>query len=461
MTSHLWITLEIDGSLQSDETFTPSNWMYTKPDNIDQAINSHLSEPSPQFRSSRDEFLDMIIFSVSKNRSSNVADYIHLFVEKRCLSLAEKSCSVCGCEVDFSFRVCRNCGGKVHSSFQKNSLPVGEIISNPYESYSSIPSASPDIECRVGEPDFVNPNSYRSIIQVIQNIRVRAGIKQYGGDKRNWLIIECDGLPYNTLRDIIANVWRCLKCNDCFFGSEAYNDHICFILKEDNPSKEFGWVLPNCGLLHMEMNAARSFVKMNWSVFTSTLGNVLGFKSPKAQAYLFKGSDHHKTWHFLEILYMAISYELVEPYVKFSLQHNEKATTQGYWKWSSEIENPNYIYMQNMVFTYLHALMMLRVGVRNCHHPTVQDALTKISHLFYGNNHPIYRNILYHDTLDKLLMPTEIKNLKEKHVSGSRTGRKGKMQGGDALLEEVNKDSKSWLKMSGILSEIPCLQKFG
>ena len=32
-----------------------------------------------------------------------------------------------------------------------------------------------------GEPDFENPNSYATIIQVIQNIEIRVGIKQYGG----------------------------------------------------------------------------------------------------------------------------------------------------------------------------------------------------------------------------------------------------------------------------------------
>ena len=47
-------------------------------------------------------------------------------------------------------------------------------------------------------------------------------------------------------------------------------------------------------LLHFEMNAARSFIKLIWDVFTSAFGHELGFKSIKAQKYLQKGLDHHK-----------------------------------------------------------------------------------------------------------------------------------------------------------------------
>ena len=36
----------------------------------------------------------------------------------------------------------------------------------------------------------------------------------------------------------------------------------------------------------------------------------------KAQEYLQKGYDHHKTWHLIEIVYLSLSLELVTPYVK-------------------------------------------------------------------------------------------------------------------------------------------------
>ena len=50
------------------------------------------------------------------------------------------------------------------------------------------------------------------------------------------------------------------------------------------------------------MNVIKLFIKLNWEVFTNLLGITLGFRSPKAQEYLKKGSEHHQLWHYLEIM---------------------------------------------------------------------------------------------------------------------------------------------------------------
>ena len=67
---------------------------------------------------------------------------------------------------------------------------------------------------------------------------------------------------------------------------------------------------------------------------------------------------------------------------------------------------------------------------------------------------------MYLDTLDTISMPEELNNFKKQFMSGSRTGNIDKSQGVDALLEEVIKDSKSWLKMAGIPSEKQRLRVF-
>ena len=88
----------------------------------------------------------------------------------------------------------------------------------------------------------------------------------------------------------------------------------------------------------------------------------LGFQSPKAMSYLYKGADHHKLWHLFEILYTAITLELVYPYVKDCHNKDTDGNCDGYWEWSDKAENPNYIYMQHVAMNYFHALMMLRAG---------------------------------------------------------------------------------------------------
>ena len=113
-----------------------------------------------------------------------------------------------------------------------------------------------------------------------------------------------------------------------------------------------------------------------------------------------------------------------------------------------------------MAFTYLYFLMLFRVVVRKNDAKSVENDKTKISHLFFGHNHPVYQSIMYLDTLDTISMPEELNNLKKQFMSGSRTGNIDKSQGVDALLEEVIKDSKSWLKMAGIPSEKQRLRVF-
>ena len=102
---------------------------------------------------------------------------------------------------------------------------------DPYYSFSDYPSSLPRIICQAGEPDFINPNSYHNVIQVIQAIGVRAGIKRYGQGSREWLMVECDELPYNLIRDIIENVWRCSQCCKCYYGLQIFQEHKCYVLR--------------------------------------------------------------------------------------------------------------------------------------------------------------------------------------------------------------------------------------
>ena len=75
-------------------------------------------------------------------------------------------------------------------------------------------------------------------------------------------------------------------------GKTRY-EHKCHFLENNVEGvREFGWVVPVRGLLHMETNVARSFMKLNWSFFMKSLALQLGLQSPKALEYIEKGSDH-------------------------------------------------------------------------------------------------------------------------------------------------------------------------
>ena len=88
----------------------------------------------------------------------------------------------CGCKTDVSHRTCRNCGAKV-SRVPLNGIYVSEGGGEgggrigPYDSFDRIKNKSHDINWVIGEPDFVNPNSFVTITEALQNIEHRAGIK--------------------------------------------------------------------------------------------------------------------------------------------------------------------------------------------------------------------------------------------------------------------------------------------
>ena len=103
------------------------------------------------------------------------------------------------------------------------------------------------------------------------------------------------------------------------------------MLDKVSEAHEFCCVLPVFGLLHLKMNAAWVFKKLNWDIFTSSLRATLGFKSPKAQAYIQKDLDYHKLWHFLEIMSFSIAMELMVPYMRGCLAEDICPTVSDYW----------------------------------------------------------------------------------------------------------------------------------
>ena len=364
ITSHLWITLDKGNDIQNDVKFSPSELMLGKTltENQSKELLENLTKPSERFRETRNTFLSECITIVNAQISHELHEYL---IDERLKQLeviaARKVCTWCKQTTNqLEQRICRICGGKLVREASKDNEE--HINIEPYASFVKQENSIPHIECMAGEPDFLNPSGYENVIIVLQAIGKRAGIKHYGSGTREWLFVECDGLPYNIIRDVIINVLRCEKCEKFFYGINSFQDDLCFILKSINPRFEFCWLVPVSGLLHQEMNLGKAFVKLNWDIFVRTVGMSLGFNSPKAQEYLKKGSDHHKLWHLLEIMYGAITLELLVPYVKEFKQQQKTATCDGYWLWSQDVKDPNYCYLQTAVLTHLHALMMLRAG---------------------------------------------------------------------------------------------------
>lgn len=112
-----------------------------------------------------------------------------------------------------------------------------------------------------------------------------------------------------------------------------------------------------------------------------------------------------------------------------------------------------------MVFNFLHALMLFRKGCRNNSPEHIVAAKNRMSVLFFGRNHPNYREIVHYDLKQYMRYFKEyfkdtslpLKEIVLGCLTASRGNNIGHYQGGDALLEEINKEAKEW--MIGVLTE--------
>ena len=118
---------------------------------------------------------------------------------------------------------------------------------------------------------FVNPCSYEAVTIVLRKIGVESGISQYGTGDRKWVIVVCDGVPYNLCRRVINSYTICPNCNESINGKDACLKHFTSIHGDNiegiDFKKEFVWVLLQPGPGHIEMNMVKGFVELTWDVF--------------------------------------------------------------------------------------------------------------------------------------------------------------------------------------------------
>ena len=61
------------------------------------------------------------------------------------------------------------------------------------------------------EPVYVNPCSYESVVTVLRNIGQKIELSDNDGS-HHWVVIVCDGVPYNLCHRILASMHMCSIC---------------------------------------------------------------------------------------------------------------------------------------------------------------------------------------------------------------------------------------------------------
>lgn len=479
ITTHIWFPLG-KSSLQNNALFKPIQWVEDKSiiEQIRQGIDPIFKELDEIHYQSLSYIIESNIKLVEIEQNiddfNNFSDKIDKAVESRssitctnCLQngitisypKSKRKCDICqlaltkanACESDDN-TVKSTCILRVEVTDDRRfrKTPVDNSIRERYgQIASNHPAEIPEI--KVGEPSFVDPNSFVTCAQILRKIGTEAGIERYGRGERQWIIICCDGLPFRLCHNIVKDTHICNVCDISFFREdEMMKQHI----EEHHQgemstfSKEFDWVMLKPAGGHFEMNSIKSFFELNWDTFLSKLCYSMGYKSEAAQYVAKTCKDHHKAWELLITFFFGALRELITVYVREMKMSspNSNLSAAGFFEFTkSKTNDPNFLYLFSQVTTYAFAIINFRMGMRRNNYKVALSAVHKLGGLFHGRNHPIYQLIEVYFISHLFTLHDELKPVYEKYFTISLSGDPSRAEDWDFVLENINKKTQRWM----------------
>ena len=90
------------------------------------------------------------------------------------------------------------------------------------------------------------------------------------------------------------------------------------------------------------------------------------------------------------------------------LKLNEYSNVESFWNYSPALKNANFVFMQQMAFVYLYALILFRRGIRTKNVEYIYAEKNKLSILLFGRNHPNYHQLISLERKIEVQMPPDI-----------------------------------------------------
>lgn len=169
--------------------------------------------------------------------------------------------------------------------------------------------------------------------------------------------------------------------------------------------------------------------------------DVLNFSSSNAYTYFLSCGDTHKAWQAFEIFLHGIVLELIHMYASESKE--KPINVFGFMEWQRDQKSATLRMVLSLVLTFGLGLYTQKVGDRN-NDASISDAgRYTFMNIFYGFNHPYYREIEFRDLRLKALSPVEVCSQLKNNLTFSSCNQFSRAQGGDFLLEQKVKLQKS------------------
>ena len=328
--------------------------------------------------------------------------------------------------------------------------------SAPYDHIASSHQEQPPAVI-LGDPIFVNPNSYETVSKVLQNIGSECGVQRYVQDpekvERQWLLVVGDGAPLSLIIHLIHDALICTLCSERCSSQERLQKHYRerhveeFLQNRIQFAYEYAWLLPKLGCGHYEMQMAKTFFNVMWDPCLKALCYIMGFESTTALASAKRCANHHKAWQLLLIYTLGTMRELVRPYVQHCIDSKENPSPKEYTDWVHFNQNTNKTYMLHfvMVLRFAMAIVNFRMAVRRNNSSLAWSAKFTFKELIHARNHPKYHQLEIYDTVMYHLAPPEVRDFLDSHTSISRSGDKSLGEDLDFITEEENRKSKKLL----------------
>lgn len=314
-----------------------------------------------------------------------------------------------------------------------------------------LPSEAPNAV--VLTPSMVNPNSYDAIRKVLVDCGQQARIQKYCPESnRKFLLIYCDGVPYNLIWRLCQSTFRCLSCGELLHSKADCTKH-----GHNDFTLEFDWVVVVPGGGHIEMNMLKTLVELLWPVFWKDMVMLFNFTSEAALRSARNVSDHHKGWAVLSICRNAVVDELLVPYVrqKLSIGSNSNAKSinlspKDYFKFleSGLVQDPNYLFLVDVSMEIIDSIFMHRAGIRSARPDLIWAGRAKFTKVWSARHHPAYRELNLHDLMQRLMVPPDLGAYIDKTMSLNMTGNTYTGESPDFRLEELNRGVQRFLPLS-------------
>ena len=232
-----------------------------------------------------------------------------------------------------------------------------------------------------------------------------ASVTSYGGSKREWLSLTCDGVPYMLMRKVMQEAtFAAMKEK---LGTLGWIDTSKMLVKDlkavlklkklpvsglkadliaridsdinrpllDSPlvksilgevAGEFDWVVPCIGGLHQEFKICRAFVDVNWDVCYHAFALSQGYHGDRQLAYVKSGKDHHKTFDDISRYIDGITDELLYQYCVATGPTWASPSVAGFLEWVKSVKkNATIQFLFQQCCQFGIGIMIYRHGIRH------------------------------------------------------------------------------------------------